>query len=77
MRPYVVALLGPTGVGKTTTIAKLAAYFSLQKGMRVSLITADTYRISAVEQLKTYAEIMGLQLEIVYAAGACKSFGEM
>ncbi|MEA4834271.1 MAG: flagellar biosynthesis protein FlhF [Anaeromusa sp.] len=65
--PHVVALLGPTGVGKTTTIAKLAAYFSLQKGMRVSLITADTYRISAVEQLKTYAEIMGLQLEIVYA----------
>ena len=65
--PHIVALLGPTGVGKTTTIAKLAAYFSLQKGMRVSLITADTYRISAVEQLKTYAEIMGLQLEIVYA----------
>ena len=65
--PHVVALLGPTGVGKTTTIAKLAAYFSLQKGIRVSLITADTYRISAVEQLKTYAEIMGLQLEIVYA----------
>ena len=65
--PHIVALLGPTGVGKTTTIAKLAAYFSLQKGIRVSLITADTYRISAVEQLKTYAEIMGLQLEIVYA----------
>lgn len=66
-QPRVVALIGPTGVGKTTTIAKLAAHFSLQRGLKVALITADTYRISAVEQLKTYADIMGLPLEIVYA----------
>lgn len=65
-KPKVVALVGPTGVGKTTTLAKIAAKFVLEKGTRVALITADTYRISAVEQLKTYSDILGLPLEIVY-----------
>ena len=61
-----VALLGTTGVGKTTTLAKIAAKFVLEHGVNAALITADTYRISAVEQLKTYSDILGLPLEIVY-----------
>jgi flagellar biosynthesis protein FlhF len=64
-RRQVIALVGPTGVGKTTTIAKLAAYFRLREHRRVGLITVDTYRIAAVEQLKTYAEIMDLPVEVV------------
>ncbi len=63
----IVALIGPTGVGKTTTLAKIAARFVLDQETRVALITADTYRISAVEQLKTYSDIIGLPLEIVYS----------
>lgn len=61
----VVALVGPTGVGKTTTVAKLAANFKLAHGASVGLITVDTYRIAAVEQLKTYAEIIDLPLSVV------------
>jgi flagellar biosynthesis protein FlhF len=60
-----VALVGPTGVGKTTTIAKLAANFRLRQKRRVGLITVDTYRIAAVEQLRTYADIIDLPMEIV------------
>ena len=62
----IVALIGPTGVGKTTTLAKIAAGFVLEQGISAALITADTYRISAVEQLKTYSDIIGLPLETVY-----------
>ena len=65
-KPKIVALIGPTGVGKTTTLAKISAKFVLEEGAKVALITADTYRISAVEQLKTYSDILGLPLEIVY-----------
>lgn len=54
-----IALIGPTGVGKTTTLAKLAARAALREHRRVELITLDTYRIAAVEQLRTYAEIIG------------------
>ena len=54
----IVALVGPTGVGKTTTIAKLAANYRLRENLRVGLITVDTYRIAAVEQLRTYADII-------------------
>ncbi|MBL9162609.1 MAG: flagellar biosynthesis protein FlhF [Planctomycetaceae bacterium] len=61
----VVALVGPTGVGKTTTIAKLAANYRLKEGRRVGLVTVDTYRIAAVEQLRTYAEIIDLPMEVV------------
>ena len=67
-----VVLIGPTGVGKTTTIAKLAANFALFEGKSVGLITIDTYRIAAVEQLKTYAEIINLPIEVVYTVGEFK-----
>jgi flagellar biosynthesis protein FlhF len=60
-----VALIGPTGVGKTTTIAKLAANYLLHGGTRIALVTIDTYRIAAVEQLKVYGEIMNLPVEVV------------
>ncbi|MEO0511721.1 MAG: flagellar biosynthesis protein FlhF [Planctomycetota bacterium] len=62
-KPTTIALVGPTGVGKTTTVAKLAATYKLRHGRRVGLITADTYRIAAVEQLRTYAEIIGIPLK--------------
>lgn len=58
--PHVAAFVGPTGVGKTTTIAKLAADLSIKKQKRVGLISIDNYRIGAFEQLKAYASIMGL-----------------
>ncbi|MBM64894.1 MAG: flagellar biosynthesis protein FlhF [Myxococcales bacterium] len=60
----VVAFLGPTGVGKTTTIAKIAADATIRFGRKVGLITLDTYRIAAVEQLAAYSEIMGLELKV-------------
>ncbi len=63
--PTVIALIGPTGVGKTTTIAKLAAAYKLRQGKSVALITSDTYRIAAVDQLRTYAGIIGLHLKVV------------
>ncbi len=64
-RRRLVALVGPTGVGKTTTIAKLAANYRLREKCRVGLITVDTYRIAAVEQMRTYADIMDLPMEVV------------
>jgi len=60
-----VALVGPTGVGKTTTIAKLAANYRLREKKRVGLITVDTYRIAAVDQLRTYADIIDLPMQVV------------
>jgi flagellar biosynthesis protein FlhF len=60
-----VAVVGPTGVGKTTTIAKLAANYRLRERKRVGLITVDTYRVAAVEQLRTYADIIDLPMEVV------------
>lgn len=64
----IVMLVGPTGVGKTTTVAKLAGRFHLQEGLRVGLITIDTYRVGAIEQLHTFAEI--LQVPMLIASNA-------
>ncbi len=63
----VVLLMGPTGVGKTTTLVKLAAHFALNENLNVGLVNADTYRITAQEQLKTYADILGVPLDVIYA----------
>ncbi|KGX93155.1 flagellar biosynthesis regulator FlhF [Pontibacillus halophilus JSM 076056 = DSM 19796] len=62
-----VHIVGPTGVGKTTTIAKMAAEQALNYGKRVAFVTTDTYRIAAVDQLKTYAKILKLPLEVAYS----------
>ncbi len=66
--PHVAAFAGPTGVGKTTTIAKLAACLSIKKRKRVGLISVDNYRIGAFEQLKAYAAIMGLYCIQAYSS---------
>lgn len=63
----VIQFVGPTGVGKTTTIAKVAANSMLNNNHSVAFITADTYRIAAIEQLKTYATILDVPLEVVYS----------
>ncbi len=62
-----VIFIGPTGVGKTTTIAKLSSHFIFNEGLNVGFITADTYRIAAVEQLKTYADILNSDVGVVYS----------
>lgn len=65
-KPTVVMFLGPTGVGKTTTLAKIAAEYSLNQQKKIAFISADTYRIAAVEQLKTYAEILNIPVSVIY-----------
>ncbi len=67
-QPKVVFLIGPTGVGKTTTIAKIASKFKVELGKSVALITSDTYRIAATDQLRVYANILDIPLSIVYSA---------
>lgn len=67
-KPKVVFFIGPTGVGKTTTIAKIASKFKLEKQSKVAFITSDTYRIAAVEQLNTYASIIDCPVSVVYSA---------
>ena len=61
----VISFIGPTGVGKTTTLAKLAAQLALNHQKKVAILTIDTYRIGAVEQLRTYAEIIGVPLQVI------------
>lgn len=64
-KPLLVPFVGPTGVGKTTTIAKLAAYYSVEESRSVGFITLDGYRLAAVEQLRKYADILRVPLEDV------------
>jgi flagellar biosynthesis protein FlhF len=65
--PKFVFFIGPTGVGKTTTIAKIASKFKVNQKAKVAFLTADTYRIAAVEQLRTYANILGIPLKVIYS----------
>lgn len=67
-KPTVAFFIGPTGVGKTTTIAKVASRYKVDEGKKVAFLTADTYRIAATEQLRTYANILDMPLTIVYSA---------
>ncbi len=67
-KPTIIIFVGPTGVGKTTTLAKIAANYALNYKKSVGLITADTYRIAAVDQLKTYAEILGMPVSVIFGA---------
>lgn len=62
----ILTFVGPTGVGKTTTIAKLATQKSVEEGRSVALITADTFRVAAADQLRIFADLLDLPLEIVY-----------
>ena len=78
--PRIVLFMGPTGVGKTTTIAKIASSYSVGEKQRVALLTADTYRIAAVEQLRTYANILEVPFRVIYsedeARAAIRDFKE-
>ena len=66
--PKVLFFVGPTGVGKTTTIAKIASSFRVEQKKKVALLTSDTYRIAAAEQLRTYANILEVPFRVVYSA---------
>ena len=78
--PKVVFFVGPTGVGKTTTIAKIASQFCVEQKKRIVLLTADTYRIAAAEQLRTYANILEVPFRVIYSSEelqeAVKDFSE-
>lgn len=71
--PRIVLFMGPTGVGKTTTIAKLASDFSVGEKKTVALLTADTYRIAAAEQLRTYANILEVPFRVIYTEEEAKA----
>jgi flagellar biosynthesis protein FlhF len=71
-QPTTVMLIGPTGVGKTTSIAKLAASYKIREEKNVGLITVDTYRIAAVEQLRTYADLIGVPIKVVSSSSDLK-----
>jgi len=62
--PKIVAFVGPTGVGKTTTIAKIAAEYALRRGQKLVLVSLDTYRLGAIDQLRVYGEIMEVPFEV-------------
>ncbi len=74
--PKFIFVIGPTGVGKTTTIAKIASKFKVDEKAKVAFLTADTYRIAAVEQLRTYANILGIPLKVIYTAEEMKQARE-
>ena len=68
VKPKVVFFVGPTGVGKTTTLAKIASRLKVDQGKKIAFLTADTYRIAAAEQLRIYANILDTSLSIIYSA---------
>ncbi len=72
-KPKIIFFIGPTGVGKTTTIAKLASKFCVEQKKKVALLTGDTYRIAAVEQLRTYANILEVPFRVIYTKDEMKS----
>lgn len=71
--PKVVAFIGPTGVGKTTTIAKVASHYAVEEKKKIVLLTADTYRIAAAEQLRTYANILEVPFRVIYTEDELQS----
>ena len=75
-KPRFVFFIGPTGVGKTTTIAKIASSLVMEMKKKVAFVTSDTYRIAAVEQLRTYANILDVPMRVIYDAEEMKSVRE-
>lgn len=71
--PKTLFFIGPTGVGKTTTIAKIASYYCVEQKKKVALLTADTYRIAAAEQLRTYANILEVPFRVIYSEEEVKN----
>ncbi len=71
--PKIVFFIGPTGVGKTTTLAKIASKFHVDGNKKIVMLTADTYRIAAAEQLKTYANILGVPFNVIYSTDELES----
>ena len=67
-KPKVVFFIGPTGVGKTTTIAKIASRLKVAEGKKIALATSDTYRIAATDQLQIYADVLNIPMMVVYTA---------
>ena len=65
--PLTIAFVGPTGSGKTTTLAKLAAHCCFNKSKKISIITADTYRIAAIEQIRVFADIVNVGLQVIFS----------
>lgn len=64
--PKTLIFMGPTGVGKTTTIAKIASHFAVEEKKKIAMLTADTFRIAAAEQLRTYANILEVPFRVIY-----------
>ncbi len=75
-KPKIVFFVGNTGVGKTTTMAKLASKFKLEKKLDIAMFSVDTYRIAAIEQIKTYANILSTPMEVVYTPDDMRSLVE-
>ena len=71
--PKILIFMGPTGVGKTTTIAKIASHFAVEEKKRIAMLTADTYRIAAAEQLRTYANILEVPFRVLYTEEELKT----
>jgi flagellar biosynthesis protein FlhF len=66
--PHIVVLVGPTGSGKTTTLAKLAAAWRIDQGLNIGIVTTDTFRIAAVDQIREYAALLGIEMKIAFSA---------